>query len=67
MKFTDIKLTEEDMEEINAKIAARTDLSAHNKGVLRQMLVREMKEGIWSNRDYVYGQDEGEAPKGAEW
>ena len=67
MRYEDIELTDEQREEINAIVAARDDLDAHNKQTLRLVLIKEYKQGIWSNRDYVYGQDEGEAPKGANW
>lgn len=62
--YKDIVLTEQDLEEINEVVATRDDLDAHSKGVLRDMMKRDAKEGIWSNRDYVYGQDEGEPYKG---
>lgn len=64
--FKDIKLDAEDLQEINDKVAARDDLDAHSKGVWREMLVRDAREGIWSNRDYAES-DAGEAPKGAQW
>lgn len=43
------------------------EMPAHNKAVLRKEL--EKDERIWEkqNADYVYGQDEGEPPKGANW
>jgi hypothetical protein len=72
-KFSDVALTEEDLLEIEVKIreVERTkyagEMPTHNKQVLRKMLVKEMKEAIWADRDYVYGQDEGEPPKEAKW
>lgn len=70
MKFSDIVLDEQDLEEIERRIdheesvVYQGDMPARNKSILRQMLIKEMKEGIWANRDYVYGQDEGEPNKG---
>ena len=42
-------------------------LPVHNKGVLRSMIGRDHDFWERADRDYVYGQDEGEAPMGAEW
>ena len=43
-------------------------MPAHNKAVLRAMIAREEKWwGEKCERDYVYGQDEGEPPAGASW
>jgi hypothetical protein len=72
-RFGDIVLSEGELLEIEVKVAEveRTtytgEMPAHNKAELRRVLTRQMKEGIWSNRDYVYGQDEGEPPRGANW
>lgn len=72
MKFSDITLSDEDMAEIERKIEEyntnvyRGTMEPRTKRLLRQKLVREMKEGIWADRDYSPA-DEGEAPKGAQW
>jgi hypothetical protein len=72
MKFSDIKLSEADLAEIEAKILEHSEnvyggeMSSHSKATLRQKLIREMKEGIWSDRDYTEA-DEGEPPKGVVW
>jgi hypothetical protein len=76
MKFSDIVLTDDELDSIQVELEAlnQTYEAAHGfamskgeKTLTRQRLIRDFKEGVWANRDYVYGQDEGEPPKGAEW
>lgn len=54
------------VEEYNQRVYGGT-MSASQKQVLRDMLERE--DAYWEReaRDYVYGFDEGEPPKGARW
>ncbi len=69
MKFTDIVLDETDMAQIEAMVEEKSlllDLDAHSRGIERQRLISEAKEGIWADRDYSPA-DEGEAPKGSNW
>lgn len=75
MKFSDIVLTEAELDEVQVAIEAADALyqEAHgfpmSKGertLTRQRLIRDFKEGVWANRDYSPA-DEGEAPKGSEW
>lgn len=69
MKFTDIILDENDMEQIEAMVEEKSQflgLDAHSRSTYRQQLINEFREGIWSNRDYLES-DAGEAPKGANW
>lgn len=72
-RFRDIVLNEEELAQIDAEVEARNkevyegDMPAHNKSVLRRQLMQEYKQAIWANRDYTYGHDEGEPPKGAHW
>jgi len=43
------------------------NMPLQNKEVLRKLLVAEDRFWTWEARDYVYGQDEGEPPTGAQW
>jgi hypothetical protein len=73
MRFTDIVLDESELAQIETEIETYNQkvyggtMEASSKRLLRQKLMQEYKEGVWANRDYVYGQDEGEPPKGAQW
>lgn len=66
MQFNEIQLTDEQREEIDTIVAARNDLDAHNKQTLRLVLTREMKQGLWAQRDYLEA-DNGEPPRNAVW
>lgn len=73
VKLSDIKLTEEELAEIEVKIEEynqhvyKGNMPAHNKQTMRRALIAAEKFALWEAQDYVYGQDEGEAPKGAQW
>lgn len=71
-KFNNIVLTNEELEEIEDKIDLYNQnvcggtMDARNKRIMREVLRKEMKEGIWFSRDYIES-EVGEPPKGAIW
>jgi hypothetical protein len=67
MRFSDVVLTDAELDEIAVQLEDANKMyeAAHgfpmSKGertLTRQKLIRDFKEGIWANRDYVYGQDD---------
>lgn len=53
-------------EEMACVMAERPHLTHRERRILRWYYEKEFEE-VWANRDYVYGHDEGEPPKGATW
>lgn len=75
MRFKDIVLDDDDSKFLNKKMEEYIrGYNAENgngpdwseRRTKRHMLIQEIREGIWSNRDWTPA-DAGEAPKGAEW
>lgn len=75
MRFSDIVLTDAELDEVQVALeaASKEYEAAHGfpmgKGertITRQRLIRDFKEGIWANRDYSYGWDEGVGERGAQ-
>ena len=64
---------QQNMETVEQRIEAHNQsvyggkMPLQNKEVMRSMLEKEDKFWEWEARDYVYGQDEGHPPMGAEW
>jgi hypothetical protein len=68
MRFSDIVLTEAELDIITVELEAASQTYQANHGIpmskgertlTRKRLIKDFKEGVWANRDYVYGQDEG--------
>lgn len=59
----DVTLDEEERAEIEDIIAQRTDLPAHNKSVLRAMMIRDAKYWKWEQQNYIE-QGEGFSQRG---
>jgi hypothetical protein len=75
MRFSDIVLTDDELDAIQVELEALNQkyeethgfpMSKGERTLTRQRLIREFKDGVWANRDWSPA-DVGEPPKGAEW